>query len=109
SENQATLMEQIGARLERIRTALLLTKDKLASDRLKRARPRSLELYERLVRHPKFSSFDITTTPKAKKVDYNFEVSIGGSSSTAREAKLVLSDGQITATAVGIFVGLAES
>lgn len=109
SEKKAALMEGFGARLDRIRVALLDTKDQLASDRLKRARPRSLELYQRLVRHPKFSCFDITTTPRARKVDYNFEVSIGGNSSTAREARLVLSDGQITATAVGVFVGLAES
>jgi energy-coupling factor transporter ATP-binding protein EcfA2 len=109
SEKTATAMEGLGARVERIRLALLDAKEELASGRLKRARPRSLELYERLVRHPKFSSFDITTTARAKKVDYNFEVSVDGNRSTAREAKLVLSDGQITATAVGIFVGLAES
>lgn len=109
SEKKAAAMEGFGARIERIRIALLDAKDKLASDRLKRARPRSLELYERLVRHPKFSSFDITTTARAKKLDYNFEVSVAGAPSTAREARLVLSDGQITATAVGIFLGLAES
>jgi len=109
SEKKAESMEGLGSRIERIRIALLEAKDHLASDRLKRARPRSLELYERLVRHPKFSSFDITTKPRAKKVDYTFEVSVEGNPSTAREAKLVLSDGQITATAVGIFVGLAES
>jgi len=109
SEKNAASMEAFGTRFERIRIALLGAKDQLASDRLKRARPRSLELYERLVRHPKFSSFDITTIQRARKVDYSFEVSVKGNPSSAREAKLVLSDGQVTATAVGIFVGLAES
>jgi predicted ATPase len=102
-------MEALAARLDAIRRALLEAKGELAGDTLRRAGPRAQELYGRLVRQPVFDTLDIQTTPRANKVDYTFAVSHGGASATARDARLVLSDGQLTATALALFFGLAES
>lgn len=109
AERKAAELELIGVELERIQKALLTAKERLASKRLDYAKPRALSIYEQLVRHPRFNAFEIATTPMSRKVDYNFVVSVAGKSGTEREARLVLSDGQITATAIGIFIGLAES
>jgi DNA repair exonuclease SbcCD ATPase subunit len=102
-------MAQLAAHLERVRAALLEAKEELASESLGRAGPRAQQLYRLLVKQPLFDTLDIRTIPRAKKVDYAFEVSSKGASSTAREARLVLSDGQLTATAMALFFGLAES
>jgi DNA repair exonuclease SbcCD ATPase subunit len=109
AEKRADELESIGTHLERIQKALLSAKERLASDRLNYAKPRALSIYKQLVRHTRFNAFEIATTPMSRKVDYNFVVSVAGKSGTEREARLVLSDGQITATAIGIFIGLAES
>jgi len=56
-----------------------------------------------------FDTIDIDATARANKVDYSFTVSTEGTPGSAREARLVLSDGQITATALGLFFALADS
>jgi DNA repair exonuclease SbcCD ATPase subunit len=106
---RAEEMAQLAAQLDRLRSALLEAKEELASESLGKAGPRAQQLYRQLVKQPLFDTLDIRTIPRAKKVDYAFEVSHGGSSATAREARLVLSDGQLTATAMALFFGLAES
>jgi DNA repair exonuclease SbcCD ATPase subunit len=108
-EARARRMESLAAQLEAIRKALLDAKQELAAESLRKAGPRAQELYGKLVRHPVFDTLEIQTTPKASKVDYTFTVSAKGSSATSRDARLVLSDGQLTATAVALFFGLAES
>jgi DNA repair exonuclease SbcCD ATPase subunit len=106
---QADAMEELAARLERVRQALLEAKEQLAGETLGRARPRAQQLYRTLVKQPLFDTLDIRTVPRAKKVDYAFEVSSSGASASSREARLVLSDGQLTATALALFFALAES
>jgi DNA repair exonuclease SbcCD ATPase subunit len=108
-EAKAQEMEAHAAQVEAIRKALLDAKKDLAGDSLKRAGPRAQQLYRALVRQPVFDTLDIEATPKANKVDYAFQVSRAGASTTARDARLVLSDGQLTATALALFFGLAES
>jgi predicted ATPase len=56
-----------------------------------------------------FDALEITTAPKANKIDYSFEVSSRGEKGTAREARLVLSDGQLTATAIGLFFAFSDA
>ncbi|UQA61391.1 AAA family ATPase [Polyangium aurulentum] len=106
---RAERMDRLALQLDRIRGALLRAKEDLASESLNRAGPRAAELYRKLVRHPCFDTLRLATQQKARKVDYAFEVSSGGSSKTALEARLALSDGQLTATALGVFFALAES
>lgn len=108
-EAKAQEMEARTTQVEAIRKALLEAKKDLASDSLSKAGPRAQQLYRALVRQPVFDTLAIEATPKANKVDYAFLVSRGGASATARDARLVLSDGQLTATAVALFFGLAES
>ena len=106
-EAKALGMERIAGQLEAIRKALLAAKQDLASELLDRAAPRAQALYRRLVRQPVFQGFDVQVTPKAAKVDYAFHVTTAAGA--ARDARLVLSDGQLTATAMALFFGLAES
>jgi len=61
------------------------------------------------VKQPVFDALRIQTMACANKVDYSFEVSSKGVRTTTRDARLVLSDGQLTATALALFFGLAES
>jgi predicted ATPase len=108
-EERAQAMAARARQLEAIRRALLEAKQGLAGDSLAKAGPRAQELYRALVRHPLFDALAIQATPKANKVDYAFQVSRAGAAGSAREARLVLSDGQLTATALALFFGLAES
>jgi DNA repair exonuclease SbcCD ATPase subunit len=98
-----------GECIDRIRSALLRAKETLAAESLKKANPRAASLYRKLVHHPVFNTLEIRTTPRAKKVDYDFVVSHEGDPKTEREARLVLSDGQMTAAALSLFFALAES
>ncbi|WP_437936886.1 AAA family ATPase [Sorangium sp. So ce341] len=106
---RAARMEGCAVQLDQIRTALLRAKDEIATESLDRAGPRAAELYRKLVRHPRFDTLRLATQRRKLKVDYAFEVSIDGASRTALEARLALSDGQLTATALGVFFALAES
>lgn len=108
-EAAAAKLESTGDELSRLRAALLDAKNELASNTLSQASPRANELYRRLVRHPVFDVLEITTSPKANKIDYSFEVSSAGKKGTAREARLVLSDGQVTATAIGLFFAFSDA
>jgi exonuclease SbcC len=108
-ELRAKKMENTGLQLQRILDALLEAKDAVATDRLEEAKPRAQELYDTLTDHPRFDTREIRTTQRARKVDYDFEVSMSDKVGSAREARLVLSDGQLTATALGLFFALAES
>ena len=109
AEAAAAELESTADRLTQLRAALLDAKNDLASSTLSAASPRANELYRLLVRHPVFDQLTITTAPKANKIDYSFEVSSTGNKSSAREARLVLSDGQVTATAIGLFFALADA
>jgi chromosome segregation ATPase len=108
-EAAAAKLESIADQFTELREALLEAKNEIATDTLAAASPRAEELYKRLVRHPVFDRMKITTVPKANKIDYSFEVSANGEKSSAREARLVLSDGQVTATAIGLFFALSDA
>lgn len=105
----AERLEQLATQVEAIKRALLEAKKELATELLKKAAPRAQELYQRLVRQPVFDTLDVRVDAKAAKVDYAFAVRSGDSTATARDARLVLSDGQLTGTALALFFGLAES
>ena len=109
AEKDALELHTLADQITTLRTALLEAKNQLASDTLAKASPRANELYQRLVRHPVFDTLALTTVPKANKIDYSFEVSTTGAKNTAREARLVLSDGQVTATAIGLFFALSDA
>jgi DNA repair exonuclease SbcCD ATPase subunit len=108
-EQRANELDWLASQLEQVRSALLNAKNELATQYLTEARPRASALYQELIHHPIFDTLEISTKLSKQKIDYSFQVSIGGQSATAREARLVLSDGQLTATAVGLFFALAES
>jgi len=102
-------LEATADKLTVLRSALLDAKNELATTTLAQARPRANQLYQQLVRHPVFDSLTLATQPKANKLDYSFEVSSGGKEATAREARMVLSDGQVTATAIGLFFAFSDA
>ena len=106
---RAEQMERLATQLECIRKALFSAKMDLSARSLETAGPRALTLYRKLVRHPVFTTLSISTATRYGKVDYDFTVSVEGAKSTAREARLVLSDGQLTAASLGLFFALAES
>ncbi|HET9597961.1 MAG TPA: AAA family ATPase [Anaeromyxobacteraceae bacterium] len=108
TEARAAAMEARAIQLESIRKAVIAAKEDLANGLLARAAPRAQELYRRLVRQPVFDALEIEANAKASKVDYTFQVK-AGRGGPARDARLVLSDGQLTATALALFFGLAES
>lgn len=109
AEKKASELDDLATQVENIRRAILAAKDEIVSETLGRARPRAQKLYEKLVQHPLFDHLEVKTAPKANKVDYSFEVSSSVVSKSAREARLVLSDGQMTAAALALFYSLAES
>jgi len=109
AEARAEALDERAAQVDAIRKALLEAKQELAEATLAKAKKRTQELYEALVAQPVFDTIDIDATAKANKVDYAFTVSSAGAEKTRREARLVLSDGQITATALGLFFALADS
>jgi DNA repair exonuclease SbcCD ATPase subunit len=84
-------------------------KKSLADESLDAAGPRAQELYSVLVEHPLLDELRIQTDPKKSKVDYSFMVSKSGDTKSKREARLVLSDGQMTAAALGLYFALAET
>ncbi len=105
----AAALDRLGSQLEAIKRALLDAKKEIATELLKKAAPRAQDLYSRLVRQPIFDTLDVRVDARAAKVDYAFAVRSGNATATARDARLVLSDGQLTATALALFFGLAES
>jgi DNA repair exonuclease SbcCD ATPase subunit len=109
AEKKAGELDNLATHMENIRKAILGAKDEIASATLGKAGPRAQELYEKLVQHPLFNRLDVKTALKASKVDYSFEVSSSAIGKSAREARLILSDGQMTATALALFYSLAES
>ncbi|MGC4120456.1 MAG: AAA family ATPase [Myxococcales bacterium] len=109
AESRADALETRAAELEAIRKAVLAAKQELADVTLGKAAKKTQELYAALVRHPLFDTLTLGTSAKANKVDYAFTVSAAGKASTSREARHVLSDGQVTAAALGLFFALAES
>lgn len=109
AEKKASEMDDRATQVENIRKAILAAKDEIASETLGKAGPRAQKLYEKLVQHPLFDRLDVKTAVKANKVDYSFEVSSSAVGKSAREARLVLSDGQLTAAALALFYALAES
>jgi DNA repair exonuclease SbcCD ATPase subunit len=108
-EAKAAEMDAIATDIDAIRKALLAAKDEIASETLEKARPRAQALYAKLVQHKLFDQFEVKTARKANKVDYSFEVASSSLTKSGREARLVLSDGQLTAAALALFYALAES
>lgn len=109
AEAAAERMQRMASQVTAIRKAILDTKQESATELLAKAGPRASELYKRLVKQPVFNTLNVQTQAKAGKVDYVFSVRTGEKTATARDARLVLSDGQLTATALALFFGLAES
>lgn len=109
AEEQAQQLESTTTDIENIRKAILAAKDEIVSATLGRARPRAQALYKQLVQHRLFDQLQVKTTPRANKIDYSFEVSSNNVAKSGREARLVLSDGQMTAAALALFFALAES
>jgi DNA repair exonuclease SbcCD ATPase subunit len=109
SASVADQMELLSAQFAAIKKALLDTKQELATDLLVKAGPRARDLYRRLVSQPVFDTLDVQAQAKAGKVDYVFAVRTDDKTASSRDARLVLSDGQLTATALALFFGLAES
>lgn len=108
-EKRAQLLESITTDIENIRKAVLTAKNESVSVTLNQARPRAQALYTKLVQHRLFDELRVKTVPRANKIDYSFEVSSGDIPKSGREARLVLSDGQMTAAALALFFALAES
>ena len=109
ADRKASELEFLAIDCESIRKALLAAKEEIATETLGKAGPRAQELYGKLVQHPLFDTLEVKTTVRANKVDYSFEVSSSTVPKSAREARLVLSDGQMTAAALALFFSLAES
>lgn len=109
AEKQGAKLETLATDVDRIRKAVLAAKDEIATKTLGKARPRAQELYKQLVRHALFDQLEVKTSVKANKVDYAFEVASSKLAKSAREARNVLSDGQLTAAALALFYALAES
>jgi len=109
AEKQAQQLESTTTDIESIRKAILAAKDEIVSATLDRARPRAQALYKKLVQHRLFDQLQVKTALRANKVDYSFEVSSSDVAKSGREARLVLSDGQMTASALALFFALAES
>ena len=109
AEKKASEMDDLATQIENIRKAILAAKEEIASAMLGKAGPRAQELYKKLVQNPLFDQLAVRTAPKANKVDYSFEVSSSNVGKSEREARLVLSDGQMTAAALALFYALAES
>jgi DNA repair exonuclease SbcCD ATPase subunit len=108
-DSKAEAMDDLATNVESIRKAVLAAKEEIAGGALKRASNRTQQLYAEMVQHALFDRLAIKADLKAAKVDYAFEVSSSEHSKSAREARLVLSDGQLTAAALGLFYALAES
>lgn len=109
AEDQAVALEATANDIEMIRKAILAAKDEIATETLGKARPRAQALYTALVKHSLFDQLEVKTSAKANRVEYSFEVSGSKVNKSAREARLVLSDGQLTAAALSLFFALAET
>jgi DNA repair exonuclease SbcCD ATPase subunit len=109
AEERAAALESLATDIESIRKALLAAKEEIVTVTLAKARPRAQELYEKLVQHSLFDRLEVKAARKANKVEYAFEVSSSTLDKSGREARLVLSDGQMTATALALFFALAEA
>lgn len=107
-KKNAKEMEQLASDMTLIKQAVLDTKDGLSKLRLDAAAKRAQELYSALVRHPVFKKLEISAARRSSKLEYSFNVSPDGKADN-REARNVLSDGQMTAAAMALVYALAES
>jgi hypothetical protein len=107
--SKAEAMDDLATNIESIKKAVLAAKKEIAGGALGRARDRTQQLYAEMVQHTLFDRLAIKADLHAAKVHYAFEVSSSEHSNSEREARLVLSDGQLTAAALGLFYALAES
>jgi len=106
---KAEKLRLVADRLKELKQILLDAKDEHARVALQTAAPRAQELYSALVDHPFFKTVAIDTEEKAGAVGYCYRVSQGRDTKELVEARLVLSDGQMTAAALALFYALAES
>lgn len=109
AERKAARLRGLADRVKELKQILLEAKDEHASALLDAAGPRAQELYSMLVDHPFFDTLTIETEELRGSVDYCYRVSHGATAKGAAEARLVLSDGQMTAAALALFYALAES
>lgn len=100
---RATRIEQYGEAIAQIRRAILGAKEALATEALATAGPAAQAIYGELVQNRVFDTLDVGMKPTRGKVDYRFAVNQGGDSKTSREARYVLSDGQLTCAALALF------
>ena len=109
AEKKAARLRALADRVKELKQILLEAKDEHAGALLDAAGPRAQELYSLLVDHPFFDTLKIETEELRGSVDYSYQVSSGTANKGAAEARLVLSDGQMTAAALALFYALAES
>ena len=109
AERKAGRLRAMAAHVTELKQILLEAKDEHANTLLDAAGPRAQQLYSVLVDHPFFDTLNIETEELRGSVDYCYRVSSGSSTKGAAEARLVLSDGQMTAAALALFYALAES
>lgn len=106
---KAERLRALADHVKELKQVLMEAKDEHASASLAAAGPRAQELYSALVDHPFFDTLKIETEEMRGSVDYCYRVSKGAANKGAAEARLVLSDGQMTAAALALFYALAES
>ena len=102
-------LQSLGDQIAELKRVLLEVKDEHAKAALRAAGPRAQQLYSSLVDHPFFDTLSIETEEKAGSLGYSYRLSKGKDSAERVEARLVLSDGQMTAAALALFYGLADS
>ena len=109
AERKAARLRAMATHVKELKQILLDAKDEHANALLEAAGPRAQQLYSVLVDHPFFDTLKIDTEELRGSVDYCYRVSNGATNMGAVEARLVLSDGQMTAAALALFYALAES
>jgi len=109
AERKAERLRTLAEHVKELKQVLLDAKDEHANTLLDAAGPRAQELYSVLVDHPFFDTLRIETEELRGSVDYCYRVANGAVTKGAAEARLVLSDGQMTAAALALFYALAES
>ncbi len=103
-------LERRARSVEAIRTALHDARDSFKKAQLQNAEDRIEGFRQRLVANPMFRSMKIDVQIRNAVDDYEFMLEAGSASDPSRhKARFILSDGQTTATAMALFLGLAGS
>lgn len=102
-------LRSLGDQIGELKRVLIEVKEEHAKASLQAAGPRAQKLYSSLVDHAFFDTLSIETEEKAGSLGYTYRLSKGTAGPETVEARLVLSDGQMTAAALALFYGLAAS